>query len=146
MKQTNSKLKTTKPFILDEVLKEIDSIKIPLHERVIDYFKDTWLNITSLFVGLKNFWIFRKEIYQWRWWDYGFTLDILEKTFEYQIPRYQNESISVEGPKIAKLLEELLKETKVLNTSGYDITNPKLYEKSKERFGELMRRIDEVWD
>lgn len=146
MKQTNSKSKTTKPFNIDEVLKEIDSIKIPLHERVIDYFKDIWLNITSFFTGLKNFWYFRKEIYQWRWWDYGFTLDILEKTLELQIPRYQKESISVEGPKIAKLLEELLKETKVLNTSGYDITNPKLYEKSKERFGELMKRIDEVWD
>lgn len=39
--------------------------------------------IKSFFLGLKNFWYFRKEIYEFRWYDYQFNLDLFRKSLEY---------------------------------------------------------------
>lgn len=32
--------------------------------------------------GIYNFWFFRKVIWNFRWWDYSFNLDILERSIE----------------------------------------------------------------
>ncbi|MCD6435868.1 MAG: hypothetical protein J7L15_05720 [Clostridiales bacterium] len=36
------------------------------------YFSDMFHNIRTVKTGLYNFWKFRSDIYNWRWYDYGF--------------------------------------------------------------------------
>lgn len=36
------------------------------------FFRNLKSNIRSFFNGMYNFWKFRSEIYNWRWWDYSF--------------------------------------------------------------------------
>jgi hypothetical protein len=37
----------------------------------------------SFVQGIKNFWYFRKVIWNFRWYDYGYLMDLWERSFEY---------------------------------------------------------------
>lgn len=37
----------------------------------------------SILTGLYNFWFFRKVIWNFRWWDYSFNLELFSKSLEY---------------------------------------------------------------
>lgn len=41
--------------------------------------------------GISNFWKFRKEIYNWQCWDFGFTEDILRKCLEEKLKYFEKE-------------------------------------------------------
>lgn len=56
-----------------------DKIDIAYHRafgRIHDFFK------YELIQGLKNFWYFRKVIWRYRWYDYSFTDDVVERAYQ----------------------------------------------------------------
>lgn len=51
----------------------------------------------------KNIWLFRKELYTHRWWDYHFTLEILKRSIEINKNGLEKYGIEVDKSRIPKV-------------------------------------------
>ena len=59
--------------------------------------------------GIKNFWYFRKVIWNFRWYDYGFTLDVFQRVFENLDENWENSHYldsKEEHEKIKKIIQK----------------------------------------
>ena len=52
---------------------------------------------------LKNIWRFRKALWNFRWWDYTFTLGMLQTSLKVMSPRFEKFAIEVESSKSSKV-------------------------------------------
>jgi len=53
--------------------------------------------------SLTNFWTFRKVIWNFRWWDYYFTLDVLKVCLKEMSDNLETKGIEVDEPRIKKV-------------------------------------------
>lgn len=54
---------------------------------------------------IKNIWNFRKELTEWRWWDYSYPLMLLKRSIELSIPQYRDRGLEVEEKRFRKVAE-----------------------------------------
>ena len=116
--------------------------------------------------GIKNFWYFRKVIWNFRWYDYGFTLDVFQRVFENLDENWENSHYldsKEEHEKIKKIIQkfkrikeledectiEAGKETqKLINELGEDIFgyDEKIIEDNGEKYKTKVPFIQRLWD
>jgi len=53
--------------------------------------------------SLKNFWTFRKVIWNFRWWDYSFTMDMLKVCLKEMSDNLETKGIEVDVPRLKKV-------------------------------------------
>ena len=52
---------------------------------------------------LKNVWAFRKPLWNFRWWDYSFTLDMMQKCLEIMSTQIEERGIEVDSSRLKKV-------------------------------------------
>jgi hypothetical protein len=52
---------------------------------------------------LKNIWAFRKQLWSFRWWDYSFTLEMMEKCLDIMSTRFEKDGIEVDSSRLKKV-------------------------------------------
>ena len=72
---------------------------------------------------LKNIWRFRKELWSHAWWDYRFTLNMLERSLTIMVNKLELEGIEEDGSRMKKVIKirralELLKNSREQNFIG----------------------------
>jgi hypothetical protein len=55
--------------------------------------------------SLKNFWTFRKVIWNFRWWDYSFTLDVLKVCLKEMADNLETKGIEVDESRLKKVVK-----------------------------------------
>ena len=70
--------------------------------------------------SLKNFWIFRKVIWNFRWWDYHFTLSMMEKCLEVMSDNLETKGIEIDNPRLKKVAKMRRAMEIIRNTSGVE--------------------------
>lgn len=73
----------------------------------------------SFFTGIYNLWYFRKVIWNFRWWDYQFNLDLFEKSWEYTKDGISKKGIHLEKNNDVQEIQELLDELKRFNNQPF---------------------------
>lgn len=53
--------------------------------------------------SLKNFWTFRKVIWNFRWWDYTFTLDMMKVCLKEMSDNLETKGLEVDEPRLKKV-------------------------------------------
>ena len=53
--------------------------------------------------SLKNFWTFRKVIWNFRWWDYSFTLDMLKICLKEMSDNFETKGIEIDECRLKKV-------------------------------------------
>ena len=95
--------------------------------------------IVSIFTGLKNFWIFRKEIYRYRWWDYEFFMNTLESRLTHMEKMWEqgtHESAESDREHIQEVLAKI-KEIKEIETTDDHMKEAENYEEYGKKMKEL---------
>ena len=64
--------------------------------------------------SLTNFWTFRKVIWNFRWWDYSFTLDVLKVCLKEMSDKLETKGIEVDAPRIKKV-EKMRRAIEIMN-------------------------------
>jgi len=57
----------------------------------------------KFFRFIKNVWAFRKALWNFRWWDYTFTLDIMKVCLKEMSDNLETKGIEVDGPRLKKV-------------------------------------------
>jgi len=116
--------------------------------------------------GIKNFWYFRKVIWNFRWYDYSFTLDVFQKVFENLDDSWEKshylgseeehekiKSIIQKFKKIKELEDECTIEAdremmKLINELGEDIFgyDEKIIEDNGKKHKSKVPFIQRLWD
>lgn len=84
-------------------------------------------SIRNFFIGIKNIWIFRREIMGFRDWDYVHSLRILKKAFEQQLIITEKFDMEGETTPVASL-KEMIKNLEI-------ITDDDFYSKAEQELG-----------
>ncbi len=71
------------------------------------FFSNIHTNIRSVLEGIGNFWRFRSEIYNWRWWDHAFLHNTLKARLQ-DMHNHWDESHYVDSEKEKEKLKDLL--------------------------------------
>ena len=81
---------------------------------------------------LKNIWTFRKELWEHRWWDYRFTLNLFERSLQ-----VQEKGMSIKGMEVSETREPKLKAMRrvleLLNNNRED----NYIERAEQELGEI---------
>lgn len=97
----------------------IDKVEIKLHRLfggIYGFFR------YDLIQGLKNFWRFKKVIWRFRWWDYGFSDDLTNEAYKVMAENWhKSHYVGFEkDEKELKIIVELFKRMKETNTFTID--------------------------
>ena len=55
--------------------------------------------------SLKNFWTFRKVIWNFRWWDYSFTTDVLKVCLKEMSDNLETKGLEIDVPRLKKVYQ-----------------------------------------
>ena len=118
--------------ILPHELTTTKKMKQSFYKKYLEY---SWLDafysffryeLTNLF---KNIWLFRKDLWKFRWYDYGYTLNILQTSLEamekgmhngYEVPESRNK-------KIAKMQRSIQILNNIKTTNYYELAENELH-------------------
>ena len=114
----------TKVFFRKEVLKKIFITNFSTN--LYDIWKRTWVYKLydffryKLYNFIKNIWIFRKPLWEFRWWDYSFTLALMRtalkemgdglKKYGIEVEESRNKKINKIG-RVVELMDKKLNDT-----------------------------------
>lgn len=111
------------------------SIKNFIRLAYVHYIREP---LTSVY----NFWLFRKEISRFRWWDYNYSLKILLKCLELKRKKWPNACHYKGCEKDAELLDELIKDLKKsINEEPYESSDIAF-----DRFCINFKKFKKFWD
>lgn len=64
--------------------------------------------------SLKNFWTFRKVIWNFNWWDYSFTFDVLKVCLKEMSDNLETKGLEVDEPRLKKV-EKMRRAIEIIN-------------------------------
>jgi hypothetical protein len=111
-------------------------------ERIVDtvyYDSKLWrvweairYNIPAFF---KNVWVFRKELYSHRWWDYHFTLQMLYRSLSIMAVKLEKDGMEIDSHRLKKV-EAINRVLELLKSK----INDDYIERAELKYGELSNR------
>ena len=64
--------------------------------------------------SLKNFWTFRKVIWNFKWWDYSFTMDVLKVCLKEMSDNLETKGLEIDEPRLKKV-EKMRRAIEIMN-------------------------------
>ena len=54
---------------------------------------------------IKNIWVFRKSLWNFRWWDYHYTMDMMKTCLQVMSDNFETKGIEIDGPRMKKVVK-----------------------------------------
>jgi len=92
--------------------------------KIERFFKDIYYTIKGIPQGLRNFWYWKNVIYQNRWWDHQFLINLIQHQLEYMDNQWHkgNHMYKEEEQEIIKKSLRLLEEIENYDNSNKNVS------------------------
>ena len=91
--------------------------------------------------SLKNFWTFRKVIWNFKWWDYSFTMDMLKVCLKEMSDNLETKGLEVDVTRLKKV-EKMRRAIEIMN----NLKGIEYIEMAEKELGELFNQPFEFKD
>lgn len=139
-------------------LSEIKNFKIPDNELKIpdDDFEPKWYEKIRWFIedipsklrnikeSIRNHIIFHKAISKWRWYDYGYDIELLLKMYEEKAKHWGKDTHYLNDEKDAKDLKIVVECLKRIDNYDYGVHHQEYYKELL--FKKLKQKVFWLWD
>ena len=128
----------------DELKIPDDDFKPNWYDKIIYFIQDIPSKLRNIKESIRNHIIFHKAISKWRWYDYGFDIELLLKMYEEKAKHWGKDTHYLRDEKDAKDLKIVIECLKRIDNYDYGETQQQYYRDLL--FKKLKQKVFWLWD